>query len=121
MNYSDRIKELRKSKGMEQLQFGSMMGVSGPAVSKWETGKAEPDISAILKMCELFDVSADYLLGRTDYPAFEWRNAKGETKEDEGMVVEEYHFTMNLTKEDMETIREFLALKNAEKKKDHAG
>ncbi len=41
-----------------------MVGVSGPAVFKWEAGKSEPDIAALAKMADIFGVSVDYLLGR---------------------------------------------------------
>ena len=104
MKYSDRIKALRKSKGMEQLQFGAVMGISGAAVSKWETGKAEPDINAILKMCDLFDVSADYLLGRTEWPLFVWRDAQGNTAVEQPEVFQ----TIELTRDEVDMLRELL-------------
>lgn len=104
MNYSDRIKELRKSKGMEQLQFGAAMGISGPAVSKWETGKAEPDIKAIIKMCDMFNVSADYLLGRTDWPLFVWRDAQGNVAEEQPEVFQ----TVELTRDEVAMLRDLL-------------
>ena len=104
MNYSERIKSLRKAKGLEQLQFGAAMGISGPAVSKWETGKAEPDIKAILKMCDMFDVSADYLLGRTEWPLFVWRDAQGNTAAEKPEVFQ----TVELTRDEVDMLRELL-------------
>lgn len=121
MVFGSRLRDLRKAQKLTREQLADKIGVTTRAVASWEMSDRLPSPDYMLWIADHFSVSLDYLFGRTDYPAFEWRNAKGETKEDEGMDVEEYHYTMNLTKEDMETIREFLALKNAEKKKDHAG
>ena len=66
MNYSDMIRKLREEKGLKQSQLGELLGMSSQAVSKWETGKSAPDLDTVSKMCELFDVSADYLFGRTE-------------------------------------------------------
>lgn len=47
---------------MSQEQLGEALGVSRQAVSKWESGQTKPDLAAVGKMCELFHLSADYLL-----------------------------------------------------------
>ena len=52
---------------MSQEQLGEALGVSRQAVSKWESGQTKPDLEAVGKMCELFHLSADYLLlGKED-------------------------------------------------------
>jgi transcriptional regulator with XRE-family HTH domain len=61
--YSDRIKTLRLNKGLTQGDLGKYLDVSASAIYKWETGKAQPDINSITKMCQLFDVSSDFLIG----------------------------------------------------------
>ena len=61
-----RIKSLRKSKRFSQLEFGKPFDVSQQAIWKWETGKSEPDIFTLTKMADLFSISCDYLLGRTE-------------------------------------------------------
>ena len=43
--------------------MGEIFGVSQVAWTYWETGKREPNITTILKICKYFNVSADYLLG----------------------------------------------------------
>lgn len=63
MNLGDKIKELRKSKGITQEQLSDMLNVSSQAVSKWETGATNPDLALIPDIAKLFDVSADELLG----------------------------------------------------------
>lgn len=62
------IKLLRIKKGLSQAQLGKLLSVTQQAVGKWEKDLAEPDTQTIQKMCELFNVTTDYLLGRTDYP-----------------------------------------------------
>ncbi len=61
--YAERIKELRLNRGLTQSELGKHLDVSASAVYKWETGKAQPDINSITKMCKLFCVSSDYLIG----------------------------------------------------------
>ncbi len=118
MNYSDTIKMLRENRGMKQSKLGECVGVSSQAISKWETGKAEPAIDAILKMCDLFDVSADYLLGRTDWPFFVWKDAHGNTAEEQPEVFQ----TVELTKDEVAMLRDMLNERaRQEKEKNAAG
>jgi transcriptional regulator with XRE-family HTH domain len=63
MPYGATIKKLREKAGFSQAALGAQLGVSSQAVSKWETNKAEPDSDAIKKMCEIFNVTSDMILG----------------------------------------------------------
>ncbi|MBQ4145303.1 MAG: helix-turn-helix domain-containing protein [Clostridia bacterium] len=68
--FSKRIKELRKTKKMTQRQLADLLFVDCSTVTKWETGKANPDFDKQQKLAEIFNVSMDYLLGRnSDYPS----------------------------------------------------
>ena len=51
------LKELRKEKNITQEQLADTLGVSGRTVSRWETGNNMPDISILVEIAELFDVS----------------------------------------------------------------
>ena len=51
------LKELRKEKGITQEEFAEMLYVSGRTVSRWETGNNMPDISLLVDIAEIFDVS----------------------------------------------------------------
>lgn len=64
----NRIIELRKQAGLSQKELAQKAGVNQTAVSQWETGKTEPGFEAMAKLCSFFDVSFDYLLGRSDIP-----------------------------------------------------
>ena len=62
----NRIKELRVNRGLSQLQLGNLVNVSQDTVSLWENFKSLPTAETIIKLSNLFDVSADYLLGLQD-------------------------------------------------------
>lgn len=62
--FSRRLKELRASAGLSQKALASKLFVSQQAVARWETDKATPNPETLAKLSEIFDVSADYLLGR---------------------------------------------------------
>ncbi len=63
MNFSERLKTLRKQKDLTQEQLAEYMGVSPQAVSRWETGATCPDIMALPQLAELFHITIDELLG----------------------------------------------------------
>ncbi|WP_238899434.1 helix-turn-helix transcriptional regulator [Clostridium sp. YIM B02500] len=63
---SDRLKELRKSNNLTQAELGKILGVGKTTVSMYETGNSTPSDEIKLKISEYFNVSLDYLLGKTD-------------------------------------------------------
>ncbi|MDE6732165.1 MAG: helix-turn-helix domain-containing protein [Oscillospiraceae bacterium] len=62
MNFSDRLKEIRKNAGLSQEQLAEKIGVSRQAVTKWETGKGLPDIENIVIIAEIFKTTLDELI-----------------------------------------------------------
>lgn len=62
MKFEEKIVELRKTKGLSQEELAEQLGVSRQAVSRWEIGQTLPDITNLVQLCELFGVSADYLV-----------------------------------------------------------
>lgn len=62
------IRNLRKQKGLTQIQLADELNVEFSNVSKWELGKNDPSKELIAKMAKLFNVSIEYLLGITDNP-----------------------------------------------------
>lgn len=63
MNIGTTIKKLRRGKDMTQETLAEYLGVSVSAVSQWEAEKTAPDLSLIPSLCNLFEVTADELLG----------------------------------------------------------
>lgn len=59
----NRIRDLRKEAGWQQSDLSAMLSSSRQAVSKWETGQIDLNTDTIRRLCEIFGVSADYLLG----------------------------------------------------------
>jgi len=59
---NERIKKLRKKKGMTQLELAEKVYVTDKAVSKWETGEGNPEITILIELAKIFEVSLDYLL-----------------------------------------------------------
>ena len=62
MDISERLQELRKKEGYSQEQVAEMLGLSRQAISKWESGQGKPEIDNIIKLTEIYHVSADYIL-----------------------------------------------------------
>ena len=60
--FGSRLKELRIERGLTQKQLAQLIGSAQSAVYYWEADRQEPSISSLKKICEVFDVSADYLL-----------------------------------------------------------
>ena len=66
MKLSEKIYYCRKKAGMSQEALAARIGVSRQAVSKWETGEAEPELGKLRLLAEAFGVSADWLLSEAE-------------------------------------------------------
>lgn len=66
LNMKDRLKELRKEKGVSQKEVATALGITLSAYSNYEQGIREPNIEIIIAICRYYDVSSDYLLGLED-------------------------------------------------------
>lgn len=64
--FSDRFRDLRKEKGLSQRELAAVLHMSNSAVAMYETGKRQPDLEALEKIADFFNVDMDYLLGRKD-------------------------------------------------------
>ena len=64
--FESRIKALRTSLGLNQVEFALQLNVTKQSVSNWENGNILPSIDMLIKICNTFSVSADYLLGLDD-------------------------------------------------------
>ena len=60
MILADKITEERKKNGLSQEELADKLGVSGQAVSKWDSAGSVPDLQRIIQLAELFGVSTDY-------------------------------------------------------------
>jgi len=62
------LKKIRKEKGISQLKLAMELNMSQNTISRYETGEREPGIIELIKIADYFDISIDYLLGRTQNP-----------------------------------------------------
>lgn len=62
MEMGEKIRTLRKARGWSQGELAAHIGVSRQSVSKWELAEAAPDAGNIVKLCNLFEISADAFL-----------------------------------------------------------
>lgn len=76
--FEERIKELRTSMGLNQIQFGRKLFVTKQCISNWENGNIQPSIDMLIRISQTFSVSTDYLLGLNDKPTL---SAEGLTSE----------------------------------------
>ena len=65
---ANRIKDLRKSLNLTQTDLANKLNVKQNTISNWESERTEIDKTSILFMCEYFNVTSDYLLGRDEQP-----------------------------------------------------
>ena len=69
-HFSEKLKTLRTQKQVRQKDIAAAMGVSLRAYQYYETDTKEPTMSNLIALADYFDVSIDYLVGRTDNPTF---------------------------------------------------
>lgn len=63
---STKIKELRVSHGLNQVELGKRLSVTKQTISNWENNNIQPSVDMLVKIADLFSVTTDYLLGRAD-------------------------------------------------------
>ncbi len=68
MEFKDRLKGLRLNKELTQEELGKIFNVIKQTISSWENGNSRPDIDMASNIADFFEVTTDYLLGRTDEP-----------------------------------------------------
>ena len=64
LTFKESLLEIRKERGIGQVELARAIGVSKGIVSLWENGKREPTLSNLLALSDFFQVSLDYLVGR---------------------------------------------------------
>jgi transcriptional regulator with XRE-family HTH domain len=62
---NENIRDLRTLRGLNQVEFATKLGVTKQCVSNWENDNVLPSIDMLVKIANFFNVSTDFLLGRT--------------------------------------------------------
>ena len=66
MEFKDRLRELRTSKAISAIDLAQMLNKSESAIRMWESGRANPKTKTLWQMADIFNVSVDYMIGRTN-------------------------------------------------------
>lgn len=66
--FSDILVKLIEERGVTAYQIAKATGLSNTALSRYKSGKQDPAIDKLIAIADFFDVSTDYLLGRTSNP-----------------------------------------------------
>ena len=67
-DFGKRLREVRREKGLTQKQLAERIGSTERGIRHYELGTMKPGLDVILAILDNIDVSADYLLGRSDNP-----------------------------------------------------
>jgi len=65
MEFSERLKTLRKEAGLTQVDVAEKLGISQPAYASWERGIKKPTQQNLVKISQVLNVSIDYLVGNS--------------------------------------------------------
>ena len=66
MEFSERLKELRKKANFTQVEVAEKLGISQPAYASWERGVKKPTQENLVKIAQVLNVSVDYLVGNLE-------------------------------------------------------
>lgn len=67
IQFCERMQQLRKEKGLKQLELANILNTTQRRISYMEKGVVEPDLATLISIASYFEVSTDYLLGIKDY------------------------------------------------------
>ncbi|MBM7622994.1 helix-turn-helix domain-containing protein [Sporohalobacter salinus] len=94
MSFSERLKKLRKEYGLRQKDVAKDLNLTPSAIGFYEQGKRNPDYKILSELADYFEVSVDYLLGRTNERRLYSEKSQTQTKE-ANMVKETKANTLN--------------------------
>lgn len=66
-NFSERLKELRAERRMKQEDLAKQLKLTKSTISGWEVGRNQPSYEILIDLSNIFDVSVDFLIGKSDY------------------------------------------------------
>lgn len=69
MDFQTRLTNIRRSKGFTQKQVADGIGISEVGLQNYENGRRKPAFDVLIALADFYEVSLDYLVGRSDDPA----------------------------------------------------
>lgn len=109
----NRIREIRKQRGLTMKQLGKIVDLAESTISQYETGKRQPDNETLLKLSEYFGVTVGYLLGAENetVPAAPQKDILDKVD------IAFYGAFKELSEHDQDTIRDMVSVMRARRKK----
>lgn len=105
----NKLAELRKERNMSQKEFSKIFNVAQNTISQWEQGKRNMDTEILVKLADYFQVTTDYLLGRSE--AASHRTNVFHLSPSEELLVKKYRTLPDLSRETLDTVLDSLYLK----------
>lgn len=69
MDYRERLRNIREDKDLTQAEIGKLLNKSQQGYNHIEIGRAELKIEDLIKLCQFYDLSADYIIGLVNKPS----------------------------------------------------
>lgn len=66
--FPDRLRRMRERNRLKRCVLSELCGLNPNAIKRYETGRSKPTLDALVSIADYFEVSVDYLIGRSDYP-----------------------------------------------------
>ena len=95
---NENIKRMRVSRGMSQVDFARLVGVTKQCVSNWENDNVIPSIEMLVKIADAFNVKTDLLLGRDDVEVIDVSGLTDEQKGHIALIVKDFEKLNNNSK-----------------------
>lgn len=108
MTFANRLKDLREENNLTQVELAQKFNITSQTISQYERGIRTPDFTLLNSIADYFNVSVDYLLGRTDIRNFEENTIAAHTDDR----------TKQLSEESMKQLNNFIDFLIAQEKKD---
>ncbi|MCS7463906.1 helix-turn-helix domain-containing protein [Paenibacillus doosanensis] len=119
MKYGERIASLREKHSLTQEGLSSKLGITRASLSHYENNRREPDYETIVSIANLFNVSIDYLIGRTDDPHIvldeDVREFVDSLELSNEKILEKFSLTVDGMKLTPEEAKRFIAFVRAER------
>lgn len=85
-----KLKMLRQSNGISQQQLADILTVSQQSINKYENHGVEPDIATLIKIADYFNVSLDYLTGRSDVREMAEKTKMSDLSDEEVYIIKQF-------------------------------
>ena len=113
--FSQKLKQLRENDSISQIRFAKEIGYSQASIAAWENGTREPGIDTLIKIAQFFNVSIDYLVGKTKQE--QKKEKPAELTPSELTLLDDFRMLPAPEKAQAQEYIHFLASRHAAKKK----